>query len=59
MTFALYELARNQEIQDKVRTEIKTVLRKYNGEINYDSTMELKYMKQVVDGKFSVKINNG
>lgn len=50
-SYVMYELALNQEIQDKVRKEIRDVLKKYNGEITYDAVMDMKYMKQVVDGK--------
>ncbi|RZC37404.1 p450 domain containing protein, partial [Asbolus verrucosus] len=49
MTFTLYELARNQDIQEKLRDEIKTVLAKHEGKITYDSIQELKYMNQVID----------
>ncbi|KAJ8944235.1 hypothetical protein NQ314_009512 [Rhamnusium bicolor] len=50
MTFALYELATHQDLQEKVRNEIKTVLAKHDNQITYDSLSELKYMKQVIDG---------
>ncbi|KAJ8913633.1 hypothetical protein NQ315_007350 [Exocentrus adspersus] len=49
MTFALFHLALHQDIQDKVRNEIKTVLANHNNQITYDSLNELKYMKQVID----------
>ncbi|XP_018576632.1 cytochrome P450 6a2-like [Anoplophora glabripennis] len=49
MTFALFELATHQNIQEKVREEIERVLAKYSGEITYDSLGELKYLKQVID----------
>lgn len=51
MTFALYELAIHQDLQDKVREEIEQVLAKHNGQMTYDSLSELKYMSQVIDGK--------
>lgn len=50
MTFALYELAQHQDIQDKVRAEIKTVLARHDDQVTYDSLSELKYMQQVIDG---------
>jgi cytochrome P450 family 6 len=43
MTFALYELAKNQEIQKKVRHEMETVLARHDGK-------EMKYLNQVLDG---------
>lgn len=49
--FALYELAIHQDIQDKVREEMNTVLRKYNNEITFEGMGEMVYLKQVMDGK--------
>ncbi|XP_044261565.1 cytochrome P450 6a2-like [Tribolium madens] len=49
MTFALYEMAKNQEIQNKVREEISTVLKKHDGKITYESIQDMKYMNQVID----------
>lgn len=50
MTFALLEMCRNVEIQEKLREEVNRVLKKYNDEITYDGIMEMKYMSQVIDG---------
>ncbi|XP_970556.2 cytochrome P450 6a2 isoform X1 [Tribolium castaneum] len=49
MTFALYELAQHQDIQDKVREEIDAVLKKYGGKITYEAIHDMKYMNQVID----------
>lgn len=49
--FAMYELARNDDIQEKVREELRNVLRKYDGKITYDSLDEMKYLEQVLYGK--------
>jgi len=51
MGFALYELARNQDVQDKVRKEINNVIEKHNNEITYEGIKEMKYLEQVVMGK--------
>lgn len=48
-TFVLYELAIHQDIQDRVREEIRTVLAKHDNKITYDSLSELTYMQQVID----------
>jgi cytochrome P450 family 6 len=49
MTFALYELSKHQELQDKVRNEVNTVLAKYGGKITYEAIQEMKYMDQVIN----------
>ncbi|KAK5638810.1 hypothetical protein RI129_013105 [Pyrocoelia pectoralis] len=49
MSFCLYEMAEHQDIQEKVRKEIETVLETYDGEVCYDSIKEMKYLRQVID----------
>lgn len=51
MTYCLYELAKNPEIQEKVRREIFEVLEKHKNTISYEAIMDMKYMGQVIDGK--------
>lgn len=51
MTYTLYELALNPHIQDKVRSEIAEVTSRHNGNITYDSLMEMTYLDQVIYGK--------
>lgn len=50
MTFALYELSRHKDVQEKVRKEIGEVLGNYDGEITYEAIHELKYLDQVIKG---------
>lgn len=52
MTYALYELALNPLIQDKVRNEINDVLNRHGGKITYDSLMEMTYLDQVIYGEW-------
>lgn len=52
MTYALYELALNHSIQDRVRREINDVIERYDGKITYDGLMEMTYLDQVVYGEF-------
>lgn len=52
MGFALYELARNQDVQDKLREEIGNVFGKHNKEFTYEGIKEMKYLEQVVMGMF-------
>ncbi|XP_013140389.1 PREDICTED: cytochrome P450 6B5-like [Papilio polytes] len=48
MSFLLYELANNQDVQDKVIEEIDTKLKNHNGEMTYEMLSELKYLENVV-----------
>lgn len=52
MQFTLYELALNQDIQNKTREEIKRVLAKYKGEWTYEAVNEMEYLGRVVDGTY-------
>lgn len=51
MSFCLYELALQKEVQDKVRKEIMEVRSKNNGEINSECINELHYLSMVIKGK--------
>ncbi|XP_055852788.1 probable cytochrome P450 6a20 [Episyrphus balteatus] len=48
MGFALYELALNQEIQDKLRTEINSRYDQHNGQFKYEAMAEMPYMEKVI-----------
>ncbi|XP_031772952.1 cytochrome P450 6A1-like isoform X1 [Apis florea] len=45
---ALYELAQNQKIQDKLREEIREHYDKYNGELIYENIKEMEYFDKVL-----------
>ncbi|KYM85663.1 putative cytochrome P450 6a20 [Atta colombica] len=47
-SYALYELAQHQDIQDKVRKEIDEILEKH-GELTYDAVNEMTYLHKVVN----------
>lgn len=51
MTFCLFELAVNPEIQDKLRKDINKVLAQFDGQLTYESVQEMKYLGQVLDGR--------
>lgn len=52
ISFALAELSRNEEIQERLRKEIEEKTKSTNGEITYEALHEMKYLGQVVDGEF-------
>ena len=56
MSFALYELAANPDIQAKVRDEVKKTLEKYDGKFAYESISEMIYLNQVFNGTKSRSI---
>lgn len=49
MTFALYELALNPELQEKARRELHDALERH-GDLIYDAAMELRYIDQIIQG---------
>lgn len=54
MGYALYELAQNQEMQERARKEVRDVLEKYNGELSYEACLEMKYIDQIINGKLAL-----
>jgi cytochrome P450 family 6 len=51
MTFCLFELASNPEIQEKLRQEVFEVLKRHDNKLTYDATMEMHYMEKVINDK--------
>lgn len=51
MSFFLYEMCKNQEVQNKVRQEILKELEKNEGNITYDLIMDMPYLDCAVKGK--------
>lgn len=48
---ALYEIAKQPNIQQTLFAEISDVLHKNNGEVTFEALQEMKYLRQVVAGK--------
>ncbi|KAG4079132.1 hypothetical protein HA402_001103 [Bradysia odoriphaga] len=49
MTFLLYELALNKDIQWKAREEIKQVLERHGGEFSYEAMTDMTYITQILN----------
>jgi cytochrome P450 family 6 len=54
MSFCLYELALNPDIQRRVQDEIDKVLQKHDGEITYEAIQQMEYLDKTVAGKADV-----
>lgn len=52
MTYALYELALNPDIQEKLCVDIRKIIAKHNNELTYEAMSEMKYLQMVIDGEF-------
>lgn len=51
LTYCLYELAMNPDVQTKARAVIQKSLKKHNGEFTYEMLSDLTYIEQVIRGK--------
>lgn len=51
MSYILFELARHQDIQEKVRNEVNTISAKYGDSITYESLQEMPYLEACFFGK--------
>nr|ALD15918.1 cytochrome P450 [Dendroctonus armandi] len=49
MNFALFELARNSDLQERARQEVLKVIETHDGKITYEGLQEMTYVKQVLD----------
>jgi len=58
VSFCLYELALNKEIQDKLRTEILSKKAKHDGQFNNEFLMDLHYTNMVLEGIIIFQNNN-
>lgn len=50
ITFCLYELCEQPEIQKKLRNEIKKGLERHGNQLNYESAADIPYLDQVIKG---------
>lgn len=55
INFALVELSRNKQAQEKLRKEINEKTKEAKGEITYDNLHEMTYLNQVMNGKTAKK----
>lgn len=53
LTFTLYELCLNLDMQEKLRKEIQVVTKKFGGHLTYESVNEMTYMDNIIHGTYS------
>lgn len=51
MSFCLYELSLNPDVQTKMRKEIDEVVKKYSGKPTYQAIQDMLYVEAVINGK--------
>lgn len=51
MSFCMYELAKNQHIQQKLYENISSALKLHDGKLTYDSLNEMKYLANCIEGE--------
>lgn len=56
MSYCLYELAKNKELQQKIYEEIVSILENQNNRITYDLLSEMKCLENCIDGKNQEKV---
>ncbi|KAF5306332.1 hypothetical protein FQA39_LY09030 [Lamprigera yunnana] len=58
LSFVIYELALNANIQERLYREVNEALQKSNAEFTYDSLMNMKYLDMVISGNFTIFIES-
>lgn len=51
LSFCLYELVKNPEIQQRAHEEIDRILEKHDGKITYEALSEMKYLETCINGE--------
>lgn len=51
ISYCLFEVARNADIQRRIHEEIDEVLSRHDRQITYESVSEMKYLESCIDGK--------
>lgn len=51
MCYSLFELSQNQDVQDKARDNVKTMLAKHGGVFTYEALMDMTYLENCISGE--------
>ena len=55
MTFALFELARQPELQTRARQHIEEVLQRHGGQVTYQAIQDMTYLENIIQGNTVIK----
>lgn len=58
LTFSLYELSINRDVQTRARQCIEAALKKYNGQFTFEMMMDMPYIDQIIEGEINLVGNN-
>lgn len=50
LSFCMFELAKNPQVQKRAQQEIDFVLQKHNGELSYEALQDMTYLENCIDG---------
>lgn len=48
LTFCIYELSQNQELQQQARVEVQECLEKYHGELTYEAINDMTFIEKII-----------
>lgn len=54
IALTIYELSKNQMLQNKARESVKKVLQRHDGKFTFDALSELTYLGQCINGKSKI-----
>lgn len=55
MSYLIYEIARNIDVQNRLRDEIDEMASKNNGKITFENVQEFKYLDCVINGIYNMR----
>nr|UEN71141.1 cytochrome P450 4AV17 [Meteorus pulchricornis] len=56
LAYLAYDIARHPEVQNKLRAEVKEIIKKHQGELTYDAIQDMKYLDLVM--KESMRVSS-
>lgn len=56
LTLLLWELARNEDVQSRLYTDVSESLRQHDGRFDYDALADMPYLDAVINGNLFHKL---